>query len=73
MNVAEAFVQGKIACEINGCTQPSTVSLKDFGHLFGQGPVATELVQIGPLHFLCDLHRRDSYSFKRENGQWVRF
>jgi hypothetical protein len=73
MNIAEAFTQGKVTCEVDGCTRTSTVAVKDFGHLFGQGPVATDLIQIGPIHFLCDFHKRDSYSFKQVDGRWVRF
>jgi hypothetical protein len=73
MNIAEAFVEGKVACEVDGCVQTSTMAVKDFGHLFGQGPVATDLVQVGPIHFLCNLHKRDGYSLKKVNGKWVRF
>ncbi len=73
MSIAEEFMEGKVACEANGCTQVATTAVKDFGHLFGQGAVAQELIQIGPVHFLCNLHKRDSYSFKKVNGQWVRF
>jgi hypothetical protein len=73
MNVAEEFMEGKVACEADGCTQVARTAVKDFGHLFGQGSVAIELPQIGPTHFFCSLHTRDSHSFKRVNGQWVRF
>jgi hypothetical protein len=73
MNTAEAFMQGKTVCEVDGCKRIATVAVKDLGHLFGQGPVAVDLIQIGPIHFLCDLHKRDGYSFKKVNGQWVRF
>jgi hypothetical protein len=73
MNTADAFMQGMIACEVDGCAQVSTAIVKDFGHLFGQGQIASELIQIGPTHFFCSLHKRDSYSFKKVNGQWVRF
>jgi len=73
MGIAEDFTQGKVECEEDGCTRIATKAVKDFGHLFGQGSVATDLVQVGPIHFLCDLHDRESYSLKRVNGEWVRF
>ena len=73
MNIIEAFTQGKIVCEVGGCTQVATITVKDIGHLFGRGQVATDLIQIGPMHFFCDLHKRDRFSFKKEDGQWVRF
>jgi hypothetical protein len=71
MNIGEEFVQGRIACEVGGCTGAATVSVKDFGRLYGQGAFPTDLVQIGPIHFFCNHHKRDSRSFKRVNGQWV--
>jgi len=73
MNSAEAFMQGTVACEVEGCTEKATTAVKDFGHLFDQGSVATKLVQIGPTHFLCDTHKRGSLSLKRVGGQWVPF
>jgi hypothetical protein len=73
MNIAEEFMQGNVACEVDGCTEVATTVVRDFGHLFGQGAVAVELPQVGPTHFFCNRHKRASYSFKREHGQWVRF
>jgi hypothetical protein len=73
MNSGDAFMQGKVICEVDGCTQVSTVAVEDCGHLFDQGQVAIDLIQIGPTHFLCDLHKRDRYSFKKVDGQWIRF
>ena len=73
MKTAEDFMQGNVICEIDGCTEVATKAVKDFGHLFGQGPIATELVPLDPIHFLCESHNRDSYAFKRVDGQWVRF
>ena len=73
MNTAEAFMQGRVSCEVDGCTQVATKAVKDFGHLFGQGPVAVDLPQVGPTHFFCSLHDRESHSFKKMNGEWVRF
>jgi hypothetical protein len=73
MNIAEEFMEGRVACEVDGCTQTATVTVKDFGHLYGQGQFATDLVPVGPIHFFCNSHKRDSYSFKKVNGQWVRF
>jgi hypothetical protein len=73
MNIAEAFMEGTIACEVDGCTTVATTTVKDFGHLFGQGAFASDLIPIGPVHFFCSLHTRDSYSFKNVNGEWVRF
>lgn len=73
MNIGEDFTQGKIVCEVDGCTQLATMTVKDFGHLFGQGQVAIDLIQIGPIHFFCDLHKRDSFSFKKVDSQWVHF
>lgn len=72
MNIAEEFAQGKIACEIEGCTRTATTSVQDLGRLYGQGPFPVDLVPVGPPHFLCELHTRDSYLFKRDNGGWVR-
>ena len=42
----------------------------NIGEEFVNGRIACS-VQIGPVHFFCDRHKRDSRSFKRENGQWV--
>jgi len=72
MNIAEEFVRGRIACEVDGCSQTATASVKDFGRLYGQGPFPIELVPIGPIHFLCNLHQRDSHFFEKVNGKWVR-
>ncbi len=72
MNIAEEFAQGRIACELGGCARTATIVVKDLGHLYGQGPFPTEIVQIGPDYFYCELHKRDSYSFERVNGAWVR-
>jgi len=72
MNVGEEFVQDRIACEVDGCGQTATARVIDVGRLYGQGPFPIELVPIGPVHFLCSLHQRDSYSFERVNGKWVR-
>lgn len=73
MNTAEAFMQGKIKCEVEGCTLVSTHPVQDLGHLFDQGSIAVSLIPIGPMHFLCDLHKRDHYDFEKVNDQWVRF
>jgi hypothetical protein len=72
MNIGEEFFQGRIACELEGCSETATTSVKDFGRLYGQGPFPIDLVPIGPIHFLCASHKRDSYSFIKANGQWVR-
>ncbi|MGD1108456.1 MAG: hypothetical protein ABR865_15555 [Terracidiphilus sp.] len=73
MNLAEEFMQGKVACEVDGCTRVAKSAVKDFGLLYGLGPFPVDSVQIGPTHFFCDAHKREGYSFKRANGQWVRF
>jgi len=71
MNLAEAFIEGTVACEVDGCTAIATTTLKDFGHLFGQGPYATDLVQVGPIHFFCNHQKRDSRSLRKVNGEWL--
>jgi hypothetical protein len=73
MDLAEAFMQGNAVCEVEGCSRIAQIAVKDFGHLFGHGAFASDLVQIGPIHFLCDLHKRDSHSFRKVNGEWARF
>jgi len=72
MDIGEEFAQGRVVCEVDGCTQTATVAVKDFGRLYGLGAFPVELVQIGPAHFFCNIHKRDSYSFERVNGEWVR-
>lgn len=71
MNIGEEFAQGRIACEVNGCTKVATTAVKDLGRLYGLGAFPVDLVQIGPDHFFCELHKRDSYAFERVNGEWV--
>ena len=72
MNLGEEFIQGRIACEVDGCTETATVSVKDFGRLYGQGPFPIELVQIGPIHFLCNLHKTRQPFLEKVDGEWVR-
>jgi hypothetical protein len=73
MNIAEEFIEGRVACEVKDCTQVATTTVKDFVHLFGQTQVAIDLEQVGPTHFFCRFHTRDGYSFKRVKSQLVRF
>ncbi len=73
MSVLEEITGIRIACEIDGCTSEATAMVQDLGSIYGSGPFPIDIVNIGPRHFWCDVHKRDHYSFKRVNGQWVRF
>jgi hypothetical protein len=73
VNLAEEFLGGKIACEVDACTRPATSVVQDLGSIYGSGPFPIDVVPVGPKHFWCDLHKRDHHSFRRVNGQWVRF
>jgi hypothetical protein len=72
MDLGEEFVKGNIVCEVDGCREAATVSVKDFLHLHGQSAYPIDAAQVGPFHFFCKSHRRDSRTYERIDGQLVR-
>jgi hypothetical protein len=72
MNTIQAFMQGKVAYEADGCTEVATAAVQDSIHLYGQGQFAIDTAPHGLLHFLCKFHKRDGYSFRKENDRLVR-
>jgi hypothetical protein len=71
VNISEEFVHGRVACEVEWCTGKATVSVRDLGLLYGLGAYPIDVAQIGPTHFFCEHHKRDSRLFRRANGQWL--
>jgi hypothetical protein len=59
------------ACEAEGCIRTATVAVQDLRKLYGQGSFPVATAPIGPIHFWCDLHKREPYSFRRVDGKWV--
>jgi len=73
MNQAQAFAQGQLACEVDGCVGTATSLVQDLGSVYGTGPFPIDIVPVGPLHIWCDLHKREHHSYQSVDGEWVRF
>ena len=63
MNIMEEFMQGRLECQAEGCTEKATTSAQDSRRLYGQGPYAVDAAPIGPRRIICASHKQDSQTF----------
>lgn len=59
-------------CEVEGCARSATCRVQDQLLLYGLLAFPVDGAPYGPPHYFCDLHERESHSYTRQNGRFVR-